>query len=159
MGSPAHLKVQSNGVDGVLGAPGVILEGSREESLREKEATDPVDGWNAIRDPSFHEVDPLQQVRHPGGQRLQGRVGLGVATGSVYFEKVQEQHARRENTVVAFVTLLTRRYGEVGGGCVSLALPFHMSGTALLNRLLAMSSSSDDITTKPFRALTISPRL
>lgn len=28
-----------------------------------------------------------------------------------------------------------------------------------MNRLLAMSSSSDDITTKPFRAFTRSPRL
>lgn len=97
-GSPTHLKVQSDGVDGVLGAPGVILEGSSEESLREEEAADPVDGWNAVRDPSLHEVNPLKQVRHPGGQRLQGRVGLGAATGSVYFEKAQQQHTRRENT-------------------------------------------------------------
>lgn len=40
-----------------------------------------------------------------------------------------------------------------------LALAFHISGTKLLNRLLAISSSSDDITTKPFKAFTISVRL
>lgn len=43
--------------------------------------------------------------------------------------------------------------------CVCLAMAFHISGTALLKRLLAISSSFDDITTKPFRAFTISPRL
>lgn len=40
-----------------------------------------------------------------------------------------------------------------------LTLAFHISGTMLLNRLLAISSSSDDITTKPFRAFTISLRV
>lgn len=45
-----------------------------------------------------------------------------------------------------------------GGGQI-LALAFHISGTALMNRLLAMSSSSDDITTKPFKAFTRSLRL
>lgn len=59
---------------------------------------------------------------------------------------------------------LTTGHSELRGGqkdncCVRLALAFHISGTALLNRLLAISSSSDDITTKPLRAFTISPRL
>lgn len=43
--------------------------------------------------------------------------------------------------------------------CVCLALAFHISCTMLLNRLLAMSSSSDVIGRKPFRACTISLRL
>ena len=41
---------------------GVILEGSSEKSLREKEAANPENRWNAIMDPSLQEIDPLKQV-------------------------------------------------------------------------------------------------
>lgn len=72
----SDLKVQSNCVDGVAGATGVILEGSSEKSLGEEEAANPEDRWNATRDPSLQKIDPLKQVRHPRGQRLKRRVGL-----------------------------------------------------------------------------------
>lgn len=41
---------------------GVILQGPSEETLWEKEATNPEDGWNAVIDPTLHEADPLKQV-------------------------------------------------------------------------------------------------
>lgn len=58
----SDLKVKSNCVDGGAGATGVILEGSGEKSLGEKEAANPEDRWNAVVDPSLQEVDPLKQV-------------------------------------------------------------------------------------------------
>lgn len=66
----SDLEVESNCVDGGAGATGVILEGSGEKSLGEKEAANPEDRWNAIMDPSLQKIDPLKQVWHPGGQRL-----------------------------------------------------------------------------------------
>jgi hypothetical protein len=41
----------------------------------------------------------------------------------------------------------------------ALTLPAHILGTALLNRLFAMSSNSWDMTTRPFRAFSKSFRL
>ncbi len=72
----SDLKVKSNCVDGGAEATSVILEGAGEESLREKEAANPEDRWNAITDPPLQKTDPLKQVGHPGGQRLQRRVSL-----------------------------------------------------------------------------------
>lgn len=72
----SDLKVKSYCVDGCAGATGIVLEGSGEKSLGEKEAANPENRWNAVIDPSLQEIDPLKQVRHPGGQRLQRRVSL-----------------------------------------------------------------------------------
>ncbi len=58
----SDLKVKSNCVDGGAGATGVILEGSGEKSLGEKEAANPEDRWNATRDPPLQEIDPLKQI-------------------------------------------------------------------------------------------------
>jgi len=58
----SDLKAKSYRVDGGAGAPGVVLEGSCEESLGEEEAADPENGWDAIVDPTLEERDPLQQV-------------------------------------------------------------------------------------------------
>lgn len=111
--SPPHLKVQPDGVDGVLGAPGVILESSGEESLREEEAADPVDGRNAVGDPALHEVNPLKQVRHPGGQRLQGRVGLGVRGGG----------GRRGGFILRKHNSSTQGQKTMGGVCGAVYAP------------------------------------
>lgn len=58
----SDLKLKSNCVDGGARATGIILEGSSEKGLREKEATNPEDRWNSFGDPSPQEIDPLQQV-------------------------------------------------------------------------------------------------
>lgn len=58
----SDLKVKSNCVDGGAGATGVILEGSSEKSLGEKEAANPENRWNAVMDPSLQEIDPLKQI-------------------------------------------------------------------------------------------------
>ena len=70
------LKGKADGVYGEPGAAGVVLQRPGEEGLGEKEAGDPEDSGGALSDPALHEAHPLQQVGHPGGQRLQGRVGL-----------------------------------------------------------------------------------
>lgn len=75
-GSLPDLKVQSDRVNGCPRATGVVLEGPCEESLGEEEAANPEDGWNAATDPSLQKIDPLKQVRHPGGQWLQRRICL-----------------------------------------------------------------------------------
>jgi len=60
--SLSDLKVKSNCVDGDARAAGVVLERSCEESLREEEAANPENRWNAITDPFLQEIDPLNQV-------------------------------------------------------------------------------------------------
>mmetsp|Transcript_106049 Transcript_106049/g.295105 ORF Transcript_106049/g.295105 Transcript_106049/m.295105 type:complete len:466 (-) Transcript_106049:145-1542(-) len=70
-----HMELPGQGVDGQLVLPGVVLQLSSQEGLREVEARDPVRRRVAALLPVGEEGYPSHEVRHVAGQRLERRVG------------------------------------------------------------------------------------
>lgn len=98
-----YLKVKSDDVNGDDGLPGIVLQSSCEESLREEEPRDPEHRWDALVDPALDELHPLHQVQHPCCQGLQGGVSLGrergesITKSSTHAGRFREGRERREN--------------------------------------------------------------
>mmetsp|Transcript_25260 Transcript_25260/g.30582 ORF Transcript_25260/g.30582 Transcript_25260/m.30582 type:complete len:205 (-) Transcript_25260:4251-4865(-) len=70
------VEVPRHGVDRELEFTGVVLHGTSQESLREEESGEPEHrGWPTV-DPVVDKLRPLEEIHHPCGQRLHGRVCL-----------------------------------------------------------------------------------
>lgn len=71
-----YLEIKADNINRDDGLPGIVLQSSREEGLREEEAGYPEDRRYTLINPCLDELHPLHQVQHPGCQGLEGGVCL-----------------------------------------------------------------------------------
>mmetsp|Transcript_41291 Transcript_41291/g.93153 ORF Transcript_41291/g.93153 Transcript_41291/m.93153 type:complete len:247 (-) Transcript_41291:1514-2254(-) len=89
----AHIGEEFQGVDGDLRLAGMQLQGGRHEALREEKARDPeAEGW-ALEEPVHHELDPQDEVGHPGVQWLQAWVRHLGPVGGHLLDQERVVHA------------------------------------------------------------------